>query len=122
MLDLSAALATELTPLSERIAAAASAFVATVDEIMRFGSAHLLEAYLGVVPSERSSAERRQLGRIAKGGNGRMRWLLVEAAWRIPRSRLPETTALRAWPLTIAQRRGKRIAAVALCGWLHERA
>jgi len=147
-LDLSPALATELTPLfavyaplNEQIAAAdrriaavaatdpivarlatapgvgpvtASAFVATVDDITRFPSAHQLEAYLGVVPSERSSGEKRQLGRITKAGNGRMRWLLVEAAWRILWSKSPETAALRAWTLTIAQRRGKRIAAVAL--------
>ena len=92
----------------------ASAFVATIDDITRFGSAHQLEAYLGVVPSERSSGEKRQLGRITKAGNGRMRWLLVEAAWRILRSKSPETAALRAWALAIARRRGKRIAAVAL--------
>ena len=92
----------------------ASAFVATIDDITRFRSAHQLEAYLGVVPSERSSGEKRQLGRITKAGNGRMRWLLVEAAWRILRSTSPATAALRAWTLTIAQRRGKRIAAVAL--------
>ena len=92
----------------------ASAFVATIDDITRFHSAHELEAYLGVVPSERSSGEKRQLGHITKAGNGRMRWLLVEAAWQILRSKSPRTAALRAWTLTIAQRRGKRIAAVAL--------
>ena len=92
----------------------ARAFVATIDDITRFRSAHDLEAYLGVVPSERSSGEKRQLGRITKAGNGRMRWLLVEAAWRILRSKSPATAAWRAWTLTIAQRRGKRIAAVAL--------
>jgi transposase len=92
----------------------ASAFVATIDDITRFRSAHQLEAYLGVVPSERSSGEKRQLGRITKAGNGRMRWLLVEAAWRILRSKSPATAALRGWTLPIAQRRGKRIAAVAL--------
>jgi hypothetical protein len=92
----------------------ASAFVATIDDITRFHSAHELEAYLGVVPSERSSGEKRQLGHITKAGNGRMRWLLVEAAWQILRSKSPRTAALRAWTLPIAQRRGKRIAAVAL--------
>ena len=92
----------------------ASAFVATIDDITRFRSAHELEAYLGVVPSERSSGEKRQLGRITKAGNGRMRWLLVEAGWQILRSKSAETAALRAWTRTIAQRRGKRIAVVAL--------
>jgi transposase len=92
----------------------ASAVVATVDDITRFHSAHQLEAYFGLVPSEQSSGEKRRIGRITKAGNSRVRWLLVEAAWRILRSRSPDTAALRAWTLTIAQRRGKRIAVVAL--------
>ena len=92
----------------------ASAFVATIDDITRFRSAHDLEAYLGVVPRERSSGEKRQLGRITKAGNGRLRWLLVEAGWQILRSKSAETAALRAWTRAIAQRRSKRIAVVAL--------
>ena len=92
----------------------ASAFVATIGDIKRFRTAHELEAYLGLVPSERSSGEKRQLGHITKAGNGRMRWLLVEAAWQILRSKSPQTLALRTWTRTIAQRRGKRIAVVAL--------
>ena len=55
----------------------------------------------------------RQLGHITKSGNGRMRWLLVEAAWTILRSTSAETAALRAWTLQVAQRRGKRIPVVA---------
>ena len=43
-----------------------------------------------------------------------MRWLLVEAGWQILRSKSPATAALRAWTRPIAQRRGKRIAVVAL--------
>lgn len=92
----------------------ASAFVATIDDITRFPSAHQLEAYLGMIPEERSSGEKRRLGHITKAGNGRVRWLLVEAAWHILRSKRPDTAALRAWALPIAARRGKRIAVVAL--------
>ncbi len=92
----------------------ASAFVATLDDITRFRTAHELEAYLGVIPCERSSGEKRHLGHISKAGNGRMRWLLVEAAWTIMRSKSPGTAALRAWTVQIAQRRGKRMAVVAL--------
>lgn len=92
----------------------AAAFVSTIDDIDRFPSAHCLEAYLGLVPSERSSGERRQLGHITKTGNTRMRWLLVEAAWCILRSKSSETAALRWWTSMIAARRGKRIAVVAL--------
>ena len=92
----------------------ASAVVATVDEITRFRSAHQFEAFLGVVPGERSSGEQRRIGRITKAGNARVRYLLVEAGWRILRARDDDTAALRAWALGIASRRGKRIAVVAL--------
>ena len=59
----------------------ATAFVATLDEAGRFGGAHQVESYLGLVPSEYSSADRHRRGHITKAGNPRMRWLLVQAAW-----------------------------------------
>lgn len=92
----------------------AAAIVATVDDITRFDSAHRFEAFLGLVPGERSSGEKRRVGKITKAGNSRVRYLLVEAAWRIMRSRSEDTAALRTWALLIAARRGKRIAVVAL--------
>jgi transposase len=46
----------------------ATAFVATLDDIPRCASAHQVEAYLGLVPSERSSGERQRRGRITKAG------------------------------------------------------
>ncbi len=39
-------------------------------------------AYLGLVPCECSSGDRRVQGGITKTGNTHARWLLVEAAWR----------------------------------------
>jgi transposase len=92
----------------------ASAIVATVDDVTRFGTAHQFEAFIGLVPGERSSGEKRRIGRITKTGNARVRYLLVEAGWRILRSHDADTAALRAWALNIAERRGKRIAVVAL--------
>ena len=92
----------------------ATAVVATVDDVTRFRSAHQFEAFLGLVPSEHSSGEKLRIGAITKAGNVRVRYLLVEAAWRILRSRKDETAALRTWALGIAERRGRRIAAVAL--------
>jgi transposase len=77
-------------------------------------TAHELEAYLGLLPCERSSGEERQLGHITKAGKGRLRWLLVEAAWTIRRSTSTTTVARRGWTVPIAQRRGTRIAVVAL--------
>lgn len=92
----------------------AIAFVASLDDVTRFRTAHQVEAYLGLVPSEYSSGDRRLRGRITKRGDARMRWLLVETAWRILRSPNPHLTGLRAWAQRVAERRGKRIATVAL--------
>src|SRR5213078_1914489 len=76
----------------------ATAFVATVDDVTRFRDAHQVEAYLGLIPCEWSSSEAQRRGHITKAGNGRMRWLLVQAAWCILRRRKrPETAALRDW-------------------------
>lgn len=96
----------------------ASAFVATLEDVARFHGAHQVAAYLGLVPRERSSGERQHRGAITKRGNPRVRWLLVEAAWRIRRSRHPAHAPLQAWAARIESRRGKRVAVVALLdGW-----
>jgi transposase len=93
----------------------AVAFVATLDEAGRFRGAHQVEAYLGLVPREWSSSEVQRRGHITKAGNSRMRWLLVEAAWRVAtHKKRPETQALREWTERIARRRGLRVAVVAL--------
>jgi transposase len=95
-------------------AVTASAVVAVADDITRFDSAHQFAAFLGLVPGELSSGDKRHIGHITKAGNSRVRYLLVEAAWRLMRSKQADSAALRAWAIGIANRRGKRIAAVAL--------
>ncbi|MGH7612583.1 MAG: IS110 family transposase [Gemmatimonadales bacterium] len=92
----------------------AVAFVATLDCVTRFKSAHQVEAYLGLTPREYSSGEQQRRGRISKTGNSRMRYLLVEAAWRVLRTKDPAAASLKAWAEGIALRRGRSIAAVAL--------
>ena len=92
----------------------ATSFVASVDRVERFESAHQLESYLGLVPREWSSAEKQQRGAITKQGNGRMRWLLVEAAWSILQNDDTDGAPLRTWAERIVARRGKRVAVVAL--------
>jgi transposase len=92
----------------------AAAFVATIDAVQRFHHAHQLEAYLGLVPRERSSGDTQRRGEITKAGSSRTRWLLIQAAVSILRRRPPEAEALRAWALRIVARRGKHIAVVAL--------
>jgi transposase len=92
----------------------ASAFVAALDDVHRFRSGEHVASYLGLVPRERSSSERRRLGGLTKAGDTRTRWLLVEAAWTIRRSRRDDTVALRAWCRSVEQRRGRSVAVVAL--------
>jgi len=92
----------------------ATAFVATLDTWERFSGPHQVEAYLGLVPSEHSSGERQHKGRITKAGNSRARWLLVEAAWSILRSRREDTEPLRRWAQRVALRRGTKTGIVAL--------
>jgi transposase len=92
----------------------AAAFVATLDTIARFRSASEVMAYVGLVPSEDSSADRRQRGAITKAGNARVRWLLVEAAWGVLRSTRDDTAGLKAWGQRLGLRRGKRVAVVAI--------
>lgn len=89
-------------------------FVAALDEVGRFATARHVAGYLGLAPSESSSGEQQRRGRISKTGNPRARTLLVEAGWRLLRSRQPDAAPLRAWAERIAARRGRAIAAVAL--------
>jgi transposase len=92
----------------------ATSFVSTLDDVDRFAGAKEARAYLGLVPSERSSGERQQRGHISKAGPGRARHMLVEAAWTILRRRSPTNAALHDWAAGIAARRGSRVAVVAL--------
>jgi len=92
----------------------AVAFVATLDDVRRFRTAHQVAGYLGLTPREYSSGEQQHRGRISKTGNPRMRALLVEAAWRVLRSPQAGAAPLRAWAERIALRRGRSVAAVAL--------
>jgi transposase len=92
----------------------ATAFVAALDDVTRFRSAGQVTSYLGLVPREYSSGELLRRGRIVPSAHPRVQMLLVEAAWRIWRMTNPQTRPLRDWMRGVAQRRSKRIAAVAL--------
>ena len=54
---------------------------AEVGDFERFGRAGELMSYLGLVPSEHSTGDKRRLGSITKSGSRHARRLLVEAAW-----------------------------------------
>jgi transposase len=89
----------------------AAAFVSVIDDARRFRRAHHVEAYVGLVPSEHTSVHRK-LGAITKQGNSYLRALLVQAAHSVFRLRADDP--LKRWGEAIAQRRGKRIAVIAV--------
>ena len=58
---------------------------AEIGDFERFARAGQLSSYLGLVPSEDSSGQRRRLGQITKTGSRHARRLLIEAAWHYRR-------------------------------------
>lgn len=56
-------------------------FLAELGDLSRFESPSKLMAFLGLVPSERSTGDSVRRGSITKAGNIRARRLLVESAW-----------------------------------------
>jgi transposase len=80
----------------------ALAFVLIVGKAERFQCGKQLASYLGLVPLEKSSGNRRRLGPITKQGSSMVRFLLVEAAQVTVRS-MPEW---RSKYFHLAMRRG----------------
>ncbi len=87
-------------------------FIAAIDEISRFKTAHDLESYIGLVPGESSSSESKHRLSITKAGNAALRRTLVQAAWAAHRCR--NKPPMVAWAENVSSRRGKKIAVVAL--------
>jgi transposase len=88
----------------------ALAFVLIIGRAERFQCGKQIACYLGLVPLEDSSGERRRLGHITKQGNSLLRFLLVEAAQVTVRT-IPEW---RSKYFHLAMRRGRKIAKVAM--------
>ena len=59
---------------------AAMILVSELGEVHRFAHPRQVMAYLGLVPTENTSSDKRRQGRITKCGNAHARWLLVECA------------------------------------------
>lgn len=59
----------------------ATSIVAEIGSFKRFSTPRQFMAYVGLIPSEYSSGERRKQGSITKTGNRHVRRLLVESAW-----------------------------------------
>lgn len=87
-------------------------FVAAIDDISRFPSAHAVESYVGLVPGEYQSSERQHRLAITKAGSIRLRWALVQAAWSARNTRPDDPMVV--WSREVEKRRGKKVAVVAL--------
>jgi len=88
----------------------ALAFELVIGTPERFGCGKQIASYVGLVPSEESSGDRRRLGHISKQGNSLLRFLLVEAAQVTVRT----DPDWRRRFLHLAMRRERRIAKVAM--------
>src|SRR3989442_1501719 len=88
----------------------ALAFVLIIGEADRFQCGKQVASYLGLVPLEDSSGNRRRLGHITKQGSSMLRFLLVEAAQVTARS-LPQW---RSKYLHLMMRRARETAKVAM--------
>lgn len=88
----------------------ALAFVLVLGTPQRFGCGKQVASYLGLVPSEDSSADRRRLGHITKQGNTLLRHLLGQAAQSVANS----DEEWRRQYAQLAIRRNRSIAKVAM--------
>ena len=88
----------------------ALAFVLILGTPERFATSKQVSSYLGLVPTEESSGERRHLGHISKQGNTLLRFLLVAAAQITVRS----DPDWRRYYLHLAMRRERAIAKIAM--------
>ena len=88
----------------------ALAFVLILGKAERFQCGKQVASYLGLVPLEKSSGNRRRLGHITKQGSSLLRFLLVEAAQVTVRS-LPEWCSQY---FHLVMRRGRKTAKVAM--------
>ena len=88
----------------------ALAYVLIIGTPMWFPCGKQIGSYLGMIPSEDSSAGKQRLGQISKQGNSLLRFLLVEAAQAAVR----HDPDWRRRYLQLAIRRAPRIAKVAM--------
>ena len=93
-------------------AVVALTFRAAVDDPSRFRSSKKVGPWVGLTPSRNQSGERYVSGGITKAGDVNLRRALCQAATvMMNRGR---STWLRTWGAQLAQRRGRKIAMVAL--------
>lgn len=90
----------------------ALAFTTHVDDPHRFASASKLASYLALVPGEATTGGKVRRTSTIKAGPTYLKALLVQGAWSMWRARPNDPMVV--WARRIAEKRGKRIAIIAL--------
>jgi transposase len=88
-------------------------FRSTIDDPSRFRSSRSVGAFLGLTPKRYQSGETDRVGAISKVGDTAARVALFEAA-HVLLTRVAKWSALKAWGVRVAQRRGAKRAKVAV--------
>jgi len=98
----------------------ATALVAFVGDVQRFPTGRHFASYLGLTPRESSSGLRRRLGAISKRGDSYLRMLLTHGARATlcHAKKRESADRLRAWALTLEQKRGHNKEMIALANKL----
>ena len=90
--------------------------IGEIGEPWRFGRTRQVTAYAGLTPRVYQSGQSTHHGRISKQGSPWLRWILVEAAYKITR----HDPALRRFYDRVRKRRGKQAGRVAVARKLTE--
>lgn len=88
-------------------------YLTAVDQPARFRNSRAVAAHFGLTPARYQSGEVDRQGHLSKCGDAMVRWVLVEAAGALMRNNA-KWSALKAWGMRVAQRRGKGRAVVAV--------
>jgi len=87
----------------------ALAILAEIGDVSRFSDPERLCSYAGLVPSVHQSGATRFYGHITKQGSRMLRWVVQECMW----AHLQHDTHISRFFFGLAQRKGKKVAAVA---------
>ena len=92
----------------------ATAMIAAIGDGSDFKNGRHLAAWLGLVPRQHSSGDRRVMMGISKHGNQHLRTLLVHGARAVVRTAVRKTDSRSLWVNQLRQRRGHNRATVAI--------
>ena len=92
----------------------ASAVVATVGDFKQFKNGAQFGAWMGLIPKQRSSGGKSNLGTITKRGDTYLRTLLIQGAKSVVNSAHTRSDPISRWVLALKERSGWQKAVVAL--------